>query len=144
MFKNQFTGTWKLLACEFRKSDGHTDFPFGRDALGTIIYDASGNMAVQIFRADGPKFASGDMYSGTPEEVRAAFEGSLAYFGRYEVDEDAGTVTHHVVASTFPNWMGSDLKRYFVFSGNRLTLSTPPMLMAGAMITGVLVWERIA
>ena len=67
--RNQFTGTWKLLACEFRKSDGQIDSPFGHDALGTIIYDASGNMAVQIIRADCPKFVSGDKYNGTPEEL---------------------------------------------------------------------------
>jgi hypothetical protein len=143
MKNNQFTGTWKLIACEFRSADGHIDSPFGHDALGTIIYDASGNMAVQIIRADLPKFASGDKYNGTPEEVKAAFEGSLAYFGRYEVDEAAGTVTHHVVGSTFPNWIGSDQTRYFVFSGKQLTLSTPPMPMGGVMTTGVLVWELL-
>jgi hypothetical protein len=142
MKNNQFTGTWKLIACEFRSADGQIDSPFGHGALGTITYDASGNMAVQIIRADCPKFVSGDKYNGTPEEVKAAFEGSLAYFGRYEVDEAAGTVTHHVVGSTFPNWIGSDQKRYFVFSGKQLTLSTPPVLMGGVMTTGVLVWER--
>ena len=143
MKNNQFTGTWKLIACEFRSADGHIDSPFGHDALGTIIYDASGNMAVQIIRADLPKFVSGDKYNGTPEEVKAAFEGSLAYFGRYKVDEAAGTVTHHVVGSTFPNWIGSDQTRYFVFSGKQLTLSTPPILTGGTMATGVLVWERL-
>jgi hypothetical protein len=111
MKNNQFTGTWKLIACEFRSADGHIDSPFGHDALGMIIYDASGNMAVQIICADCPKFVSGDKYNGTPEEVKAAFKGSLAYFGRYEVDEAAGTVTHHVVGSTYPNWIGSDQTR---------------------------------
>ena len=143
MKKNPFTGTWKLIACEFRSADGHIEFPFGHDALGMIIYDASGNMAVQIIRADLPKFVSGDKYNGTPEEVKAAFEGSLAYFGRYGVDEAAGTLTHHVVGSTFPNWIGSDQKRYFVFSGEHLMLTTPPILMGGVMTTGVLVWERL-
>ncbi len=144
MKNNPFTGTWKLIACEFRSADGHIDSPFGDDALGTIIYDASGNMAVQIIRADRPKFVSGDKYNGTPEEVKAAFEGSLAYFGRYEVDEAAGTVTHRVVGSEFPNWVGSDQTRYFVFSGEQLTLSTPPMPMGGVMATGVLVWKRLS
>jgi hypothetical protein len=70
MKNNQFAGTWKLIACEFRTADGHIDSPFGHDALGTIIYDASGNMAVQIIRADRPNFVSGDKYNGTPEEVK--------------------------------------------------------------------------
>jgi len=144
MKNDQFIGTWKLIACEFRSADRHSDFPFGHDPLGTISYDASGNMSVQIMRPDCPKFASGDNYNGTPEEVRAAFEGSLAYFGRYQVDEAAGIVTHHVVGCTFPNWIGSDQQRYYKFSGKRLTLSAPPMPMKGAMAVGVLVWERLA
>jgi hypothetical protein len=144
MKNNPFTGTWKLIRCEFRSADGHIDFPFGHYPLGTIIYDASGNMAVQIIRADCPKFVSGDKYNGTPEEVKAAFEGSLAYFGRYEVDEVAGTVTHRLVGCTFPNWIGSDQTRSFVFSGSQLALRTPPMPMGGAMAIGVLVWERLA
>ena len=144
MNKNPFVGTWKLITCQFRSAEGPIDSPYGPDPLGRISYDASGNMAVQILRADRPRFASDDRYNGTPEEVRAAFEGSLAYFGRYEVDADAGTVTHHVVACTFPNWIGRHQKRHYVFSGNRLALRTPPMLMGGAMITGELVWERIS
>jgi hypothetical protein len=95
-------------------------------------------------RADRPRFASDDKYNGTPAETRAAFEGSLAYFGRYDVDEDAGIVRHHILGCTFPNWMGTSQTRHFVFSGNRLTLRTTPMPMEGAMITGELVWERIA
>jgi hypothetical protein len=143
MISSQFIGAWKLIACEFRHTDGHTDYPFGHDALGIIMYDASGNMAVQLMRADLPKFASDDKYHGTPEEVRAAFEDSLAYFGRYEVDEAAGTVIHHVVGCTYPNWIGSDQTRYFVISGKQLTLTAPPLSMRGAMATGILVWERL-
>ncbi|HQN18174.1 MAG TPA: lipocalin-like domain-containing protein [Syntrophobacteraceae bacterium] len=144
MGKDPFTGAWKLIACEFKSADGHIDFPFGHNPLGMIIYDASGNMAVQIIRADLPKFVSDDKYNGTREEVKAAFEGSLAYFGRYEVDEAAGTVTHHVVGSSFPNWTGSDQTRYFLFSGKQLTLSAPPMPIGSAMASGVLVWERLS
>ena len=69
MGSNRFIGTWKLLACEFRGSDGHIDSPYGHDALGRITYDALGNMAVQIIPADRPKFASGDKYNGKPEEL---------------------------------------------------------------------------
>lgn len=142
MADSRFTGTWKLIACEFRSADGRVDFPFGHAPLGTISYDASGNMAVQIIRTDCPKFASGDKYNGTPEEVKAAFEGSLAYFGRYEVDEVAGIVIHHVAGCNFPNRIGSDQTRYYKFPGKQLTLSTPPMPLGGAMSVGVLVWER--
>jgi hypothetical protein len=108
------------------------------------MYDAAGNVAVQIMRRDRPHFASGDGLRGTDEEVRAAYEGVNTYFGRYTVDRAKGMVTHHIQGCTFPNWIGGDQVRFFTLSGDRLTLSTPPLLFGGCTQAGVLVWERIA
>jgi len=107
------------------------------------MYDASGHMSVQIMRPDRPAFASGDHLKGTPEEIKSAFKGFVAYYGTYEINEEEGTVTHHLEGSLFPNWVGTELKRFFEFSGNQLTLSTPPMPMGGQQVTGVLLWERV-
>jgi hypothetical protein len=108
------------------------------------MYDAQGHMSVQIMGCDRPLFASGDPWRGTPEEIKAAFEAFTAYFGNYEVNESEGTVTHHLKGSWFPNWVGLDQKRVFEFSGNRLTLSTPPTQVGGAALTGLLIWECAA
>ena len=106
------------------------------------MYDANGHMSAQIMRPDRPAFASGDHLKGTPMEIKSAFEGFIAYYGVYEVNQEEGTVTHHVEGSSFPNWVGSAQRRFFEFSGNRLTLSTPPILVGGQQVTGVLIWER--
>ena len=143
MSSNQFIGTWTLVTSEFRRSDGMVIYPYGQDALGVLTYDAAGNMTAQVMRADRPVFVSGDLYNGTSEEIKAAFEGAIAYFGRYDVNEAAGTVTHHVSGCTFPNWIGGDQTRYFAFSEQRLTLSTPPILTGGSTMTGVLIRERM-
>jgi hypothetical protein len=142
MSKDAFVGFWKLAASEFRWSDGEVADLYGSDAAGMIIYGARGQMSVQIMRPNRPAFASGDSRRGTPDEIKAAFEDYLAYFGTYTVDEAERTVTHHMRGSLFPNWVGHDLKRYYEFSGDRLTLCTPPMATAGRQFTGVLVWER--
>ena len=142
MGKEQFIGTWKLVSSEFRHSDGQLTYPFGRDAVGIIMYDASGYMSAQIMRPDRPAFASGDQLEGTPMEIKSAFEGFVAYYGVYEVNQEEGTVTHHVEGSLFPNWVGSALRRFFKFSDNRLTLSTPPMPVGGQKVVGLLTWER--
>ena len=142
MGKEQFIGTWKLVSSEFRRSDGQLTYPYGRDVVGIIIYDADGHMSVQIMRPDRPAFASGDLHDGTPMEIKSAFEGFIAYYGVYGVNQKEGTVTHHVEGSSFPNWLCSVQRRFFEFSGNRLTLSTPPILVNGQQITGVLIWER--
>ena len=139
----RFIGTWKLVTSEFRTPDGKVTYPLGEKAVGILMYDLGGRMAAQLMRPDRPRFASGDMRGGTPEEIKTATEGYVAYFGRYEVDEKRGTVVHHVEASLFPNWLGQDQMRFFKFSDDLLTLKTPPILSGGQEITGVLVWKRL-
>ncbi len=143
MADHRFIGTWRLVSSEFRRSDDTIVYPYGEDAIGLLIYAATGHMAVQLLRAHRPLFAAGDPYRGTPEEIRAAFEGYIAYFGSYEVNEAEGVVTHHVHGASFPNWIGGDQQRFFAFAGNQLILSTPPILAGTATMTGVLIWERV-
>jgi len=122
--------------------DGAIRHPLGGDPVGRLTYDAHGRMAVQFMRRERPPFASGEMRGGTVEEMKAAFHGYVAYYGTYTVDEAAGTVTHQVEASLFPNWVGQSQLRSFELSGDRLTLTTPPTPAAGGMVTLVLEWER--
>lgn len=143
MAHKSFVGTWKLLSLELQRSVGETTYPFGQDAEGFLFYDDDGNFAVQIARSDRPPFASGDMQTGTEEEVQQAYQGYIAYFGRYDVNEAGGYVTHRVSQSLFPNWKGDAQQRYFKRSGDTLTLRTLPLLFGGEEATGVLVWERV-
>jgi hypothetical protein len=69
-------------------------------------------------------------------EPRDTTNGYVAYFGTFVVDESAHTVIHHVEASLTPAWVGTDLKRTYRFSGNRLTLTA----ITGSVLE--LVWER--
>ena len=141
----RFIGTWILVTSEFRTSAGKVTYPLGEKAVGILIYDTGGRMAAQLMRPDRPKFASGDMRGGTPEENKAAVEGYVAYFGKYEVNGTNGTIIHHVEASLFPNWLGQDQVRSFEFSADAgtLTLKTLPLLSGGQEMTGVLVWKRL-
>jgi hypothetical protein len=142
---HRFIGTWILITSEFRTPAGKVTYPLGEKAIGILIYDSGGRMAAQLMRPDRPKFASGDMRGGTPEENKAAVEGYVAYFGRYEVNVMNGTILHHIEASLFPNWLGQDQVRFFEFSADAgmLTLKTLPLLSGGQEITGVLVWRRL-
>ncbi len=138
MVEEQFVETWKLVSSEFRFSDGQTVYPLGNDAIGMPKYDASGHMSAQLTRRDRPAFASDDLLTGTASEIKSAFEGFVAYFGTYEVNEGKAAVAHRVEGSLLPNWVGGDQIRFFELSDNRLTLSTPPMLMGGRQVTGLL------
>lgn len=143
MATDKFIGAWKLISAEFRSSDGKVIYPYGKDAVGLIIYNSAGQMSVHLMRTDRPAFASGDPLKGTAEEIKAAFEGYLGYFGTYEVNEQDGTVIHCVHGSSFPNWVGEDQKRYFQFTGSQLALKTPPTPFGGVTIAGILIWERV-
>jgi hypothetical protein len=138
----QFAGVWNLVSFEVRLSDGEIMSPFRRDADGTIIYGADGYFSVQLMQRDRPKFASGDVQSGTADEMSSAYKGYIAYYGTYVVDEAEGIMTHRVRGSLFPNWVGEDQTRYFKFSGSQLTLSTPPTQFGGQQLTASLTWER--
>jgi hypothetical protein len=100
-------------------------------------------MSAMIMKRDRGRFASRDFLHGTDVEVRAAFDGFIAYFGTYTVDAAAGTVTHHVLAASYPNWVGGDQVRYYKFAGPRLVLSTPPFQEGGRPVTTTAVWERV-
>lgn len=137
-----FVGTWKLVTFEFRGSDGSVVDVLGAGGQGLLMYDAQGHMSGQMMRADRPLFASGDQQKGTYAELQAAFGGYIAYFGTYEVDEANRTIIHHTQGAMFPNLVGQDQKRFYQFSGQQLTFTTPPMVMGGVTVTGVVRWEK--
>jgi hypothetical protein len=60
-----------------------------------------------------PPFASGEGRKETDKEVRAAYDGYVAYFGTYRVDEAKSIVTHVVEGSLYPSYTGTDQPRPF-------------------------------
>ncbi len=142
MTPNPLIGTWRLMSWENRSIDGQKiSYPLGRDAVGYIMYSQDGYMSVTIMRPNRAKFAAGDLLGGSIEEKAQAAETYVSYCGRYEFRGD--TVIHHVELSSFPNWVGVDQERLVKLKGNRLTLSTRPILLGGIEQTAHLNWERV-
>lgn len=136
---DSLVGTWKLISQQ--SSDGSSEF--GGNAIGQLMYDTGGNMAVQLLRVNVPRFVSNDRRRGTPEEIRAAFDGTMSYFGRYTVDNTRRSVTHHLVGLSFPHWIGTEQKRFYRLEGRRLILTSEPFVVGGRAITSTLTCERI-
>src|SRR5688572_13306457 len=141
--KESLVGAWRLVTFEFRKTDGNVMYPYGEKAQGSLIYTESGRYSAQLMRSDRPRFAVGDQLKGTPEEIQANYKGSISYFGIYHVDVESGFIIHHVESSIFPNMEGTDQKRFFELSEDRLQLTTPPINLDGERAVGVLLWERV-
>jgi len=70
----------------------------------------------------------------------AAYSGYVAYWGRYQIDHDR--IVHHVESSLFPGWVGGTQIRYFTLAGDRLSLRTPPIELAGDVVINELRWQR--
>ncbi len=146
MDEARFAGVWKLLSCDVARSDGKAVPVYGRNPVGRLYYDASGNMSVHIMRAGRRRFRGETKYKATPDEMRAAYESYEAYFSRYVVDQENHSIHHTVIGGLFPNWEGSVQSRFYEFDGeDRLILSTAPIgsrPQGSPIIT--LIWERIS
>jgi hypothetical protein len=139
---NPLIGTWRLVSWENRSLvDGQISYPLGKDAVGYIMYNQEGYMFVAIMGSNRLKFAAEDLLSGTPEEEVQAEETYVSYCGKYEFRGD--TVIHHVELSLFPNWVGVEQERLVELRGDRLTLSTRPILLRGTQQIAHLIWERV-
>lgn len=136
-------GTWRLVSFEYELANGATVAAYGPSPVGLLVYAADGLMSAQIMNPGRPRFVSGDRRSGTHDELRAAVEGYIAYFGTYEVDEANGCVVHTELGDIFPNAVGTKQRRYFELVDDRLSLRVPPVVLGGERMTARIVWERV-
>jgi len=141
--EHSIIGVWNLLRFEFKAEDGRIMYPFGNEARGSFIYTKSNRFSGQLMRVDRPKFHIADQQKGTVEETLASYRGSISYFGTYRVDEERGIIVHVVEGSIFPNMEGTEQIRYFELREKLLQLRTPTFKVAGEVICGILLWERI-
>jgi hypothetical protein len=139
--KEQFVGTWTLVSIHYVHPDGSKIEPFGPNAKGILVFDATGRFATQIMAVDRPKFASNNRMIGTPDEYRASSQGVVAYFGTYTVSEPEHIVTLHIERSSFPNWDSTDQKRTFAFSEDELRYMAASST-ANPAEAAQLVWRR--
>jgi hypothetical protein len=76
-----------------------------------VIYTSDGYFSLMQARADLPKLASGRPSTATAEEAKAVVAGSIAYFGRYSLDEASNVLTLDIQASTFANQIGDPIEK---------------------------------
>ena len=138
---DEFVGAWKLISLERKTAAGEITYPMGENPVGRLTYDVFGRMSAQIMRPDRPKFQSAAVASWTAEEKAAAFDGFIAYYGTFSVSETERAVIHHVEASLYPHWVGTEQRRLYEFSGSQLILRAVNG-SGGPGTESLLVWER--
>jgi hypothetical protein len=140
MKKNLLIGTWTLVSVEVRNTNGMVSYPWGQAVRGYITYGQDGYMSVSFMSTDRPNFQSNDLRGGSVEEKVSAFDTYFSYCGKYEIRGEK--VVHHIEVSLYPNWTGVDQERFYTFDGDRLILSTPPVVFENSEQTGYLIWQR--
>jgi hypothetical protein len=137
---DRLVGSWSLVSLDVHRGEEKIEV-FGSNPRGIQIMSHDGRFAVVTLREALPLYASGNRMKGTADEYEAIGKGANAAYGRYTVDEAAGTVTFHVEASTFPNWDGDEQVRAFTIEGDSWRYVNPsPTIGAGNVHV---VWERI-
>ena len=136
----RIVGTWQLMTRTVTRADGTAivDPVLGEKPTGRLIYDPSGAMMLQMMRT-GRKTAISTPSNDRDKANARVILGYDSYFGRYTVDEKAGSVTHHVEGSLFPEDLGSDWVRPFTLEGDRLTLR----LTSPDGLTRTLIFQRM-
>lgn len=138
----RLVGAWRLDTRTVRRADGRivNDAVLGEKPAGRLIYDANGTVMLQMMRQGRAAAMT------TPPNPRDAANqrvvlGYDAYFGAFTVDERAGTITHRVEGSLFPEDLGKDFVRFFTLEGDTLTLKFTSAA-DGSDITRTLVFRR--
>lgn len=127
--KEQLVGTWTLVSWDQRNADGTTVQQFGANPKGIAFFDTTGHYIITVMRSDRAKYAIdnfGQIAQATAEEHKATAQGTITYFGTYSVNEADRIVDIRVEASSFPNWNGTDQKRFFEVTEDQLKLTVRP------------------
>lgn len=132
----RLVGSWKLVSWQTKHTDGSTDYPMGESPAGLLIYDARGNMSLQIMDDFRPAFSQG-YEKTTLDELKEVYKTYAAMFGHYSVDPSARTVSIEVQGITNPNYMSSTLTRYYTLKGDTLVMAFDPKGMNSTT------WKRI-
>jgi len=139
--KNPLLGTWTLVLVDNVLPDGSRVQLYGPNPHGRLMFDAAGRYSLLIVSAGRPPFASNDKSQGTPDEYRAAVQGSNAHFGSSSINEAERTITFRIEHASFPNWEGTEQKRSFTLAGDHLKYTVRAPTTGGGAV-GEVEWKR--
>ena len=135
-------GAWRLESTMQRLADGTTrPSPlYGANGFGYLIYSASGHVAAMLADPGRERWSLEDEPSEA--DLRAIHNHFIAYCGRFEVNEQAGLVTHFLEMHVTPNFIGNKLVRQASLDANQLTLRPLEKELPSGMLEYTLKWRR--
>jgi hypothetical protein len=116
----QLVGTWKLMSAEDKdpNTGKWVPYTFGNPPSGYFIYDATGHASIQIMTTPPVPIASPD--NPTPAEALEIFNGYIAYYGTYTVDD--ANISVLVEGAWDPSQVGTNQARPYQLDGDTLII----------------------
>jgi len=140
MHTHNLLGTWFLRAAYAIGPDGERLHDvYGVRPSGVIHYSDDGRMMALITHG-GRTRLDGDRQAAPQAQRAQAYKSSIAYAGRFTLE--AGWILHHIDISTYPNWVGTTLRRTLHFEHGDAVLTTAPQMQDGVETVLKLVWCR--
>jgi len=134
-------GFWQWTGAGLYNAAGQNVRPAYRDP-SVIVYTPTGHMAVLYLGPPGRKpFAAA---TPTPEEARAAWMGSVSYYGTYIVQPKSRTMFHYQLGAANPTAVGGSFMRNFEINEPQVKLIFPPTMLDGQQVRNTLTLKRLA
>ena len=135
-------GSWELLSRIDRAQNGEQRMEpsLGSDPIAFLVFDGAGRFAAQFMKRDRTRIED---VPAARNNTRAQ-DGYDAYFGTFEVDEEAGLVKTHLVAALSRDHVGKTLARRMTVEGDTLTIELDTATPAGEPVKRTLTWRRVA
>lgn len=143
-WRSQLLGAWSLINA-VSLTDGVPKPWFGRKPpiTGILMYLDNSWMSVQIAGTRPGKNPAN--FDDLPADDRTKWLGQYyAYYGRFEIDEAARVVTHHITDSLLPYERAAVYRRKFDLQNGVLTFITDPRKDGGKTGFNRLIWKRMA
>ena len=137
MKKSDLIGVWELISFKIHEKNGNTLYPYGKDAIGYIIYTPDNMVSVHMMSAKRLQNNQYQYQSGTDIEKIEGAENYGGYIGAYELKDNL--VIHFPKLCGFPTLLNTLQPRELSLSSNRLTLSH---LDPTNQIESLALWEK--
>jgi len=134
-------GTYEPVSVVTIDASGKKSDVFGPRPRGQLVFTPDGRYSLILMRATLPKFASKSRLKGSADENKEVVAGTIAHFGKYTIDDKAGTVTFRVDSSTYPNWDGEPQTRPFTVKDGTFVYKVAAV--SGGTGSGEVTWKRV-
>lgn len=140
--KSELVGTYRLFSGAMQRADGTIGYPFGRGAVGYLLYLESGYASWHMMAGGRQPFAQYSLHGGTPEENDRAFRTCMSYWARYSIEGDE--IWYDIEVCPIPNLVGRRTNHsHAELRGDKLHLISMPFVVDGQECRTKFIWQRI-